>query len=104
LVVPFVLLVIFVLLFLTFQRVDDALLIMLSCRFRWLGGFWFIYALGHNLSVAVRWGSSRSAGVAAEFGVVMLLYLRQAVEAPRRGTSHGGDRRRGSASACGPRQ
>ena len=80
LVVPFVLLVILVLLFLTFQRMDEALLIMLSLPLSLVGGFWLIYALGHNLSVAGAVGFIALAGVAAEFGVVMLLYLKQAVE------------------------
>ena len=86
LVVPFVLLVIFVLLFMTFQRMDEALLIMLSLPFALAGGFWFIYALGHNFSVAGAVGFIALAGVAAEFGVVMLLYLKQAVE--RHGVGH----------------
>ncbi|HZM46074.1 MAG TPA: efflux RND transporter permease subunit [Burkholderiales bacterium] len=86
LVVPFVLLVIFVLLFMTFQRMDEALLIMLSLPFSLVGGFWFIYALGHNFSVAGAVGFIALAGVAAEFGVVMLLYLKQAVE--RHGVGH----------------
>jgi Cu(I)/Ag(I) efflux system membrane protein CusA/SilA len=84
--VPFVLLVIFVLLFLTFQRMDEALLIMLSLPFSLVGGLWFIYALGHNFSVAGAVGFIALAGVAAEFGVVMLLYLKQAVE--RHGIDH----------------
>ena len=86
LVLPFVLLVIFVLLFMTFQRMDEALLIMLSLPFSLVGGFWFIYALGHNFSVAGAVGFIALAGVAAEFGVVMLLYLKQAVE--RHGAGH----------------
>jgi Cu(I)/Ag(I) efflux system membrane protein CusA/SilA len=80
LVVPFVLLVIFVLLFLTFQRMDEALLIMLSLPFSLVGGFWFIHVLGHDFSVAGAVGFIALAGVAAEFGVVMLIYLKQAVE------------------------
>jgi Cu(I)/Ag(I) efflux system membrane protein CusA/SilA len=80
LVVPFVLLVILVLLYLTFKRMDEALLIMLSLPFALVGGFWFIYALGHNFSVAGAVGFIALAGVAAEFGVVMLLYLKQSAE------------------------
>ncbi|MGH8698945.1 MAG: efflux RND transporter permease subunit, partial [Burkholderiales bacterium] len=80
LVVPFVLLIILVLLYLTFRRFDEALLIMLSLPFSLVGGYWYIYALGHNLSVAGAVGFVALAGVAAEFGVVMLVYLRQAVE------------------------
>ena len=77
--VPFVLLVIFVLLYLTFRRADEALLIMLSLPFALVGGFWALYALGHNLSVAGAVGFIALAGVAAEFGVVMLVYLKQAL-------------------------
>ncbi len=80
LVVPFVLLLILVLLYLTFRRMDEALLIMLALPFSLVGGFWTIYALGHHLSVASAVGLIALAGVAAEFGVVMLIYLRQAIE------------------------
>jgi Cu(I)/Ag(I) efflux system membrane protein CusA/SilA len=80
LVVPFVLLIILVLLYMTFQRMDEALLIMVSLPFALVGGFWTLYALGHNLSVASAVGMIALAGVAAEFGVVMLLYLKQAIE------------------------
>jgi Cu(I)/Ag(I) efflux system membrane protein CusA/SilA len=79
-VVPFVLLVIFVLLYTIFQRLDEALLIMLSLPFSLVGGFWYVHILGHELSVASAVGFIALAGVAAEFGVVMLLYLKQAVE------------------------
>ena len=80
LVIPFVLLIILVLLYLTFRRLDEALLIMLSLPFALVGGLWTLYLLGHNLSVASAVGLIALAGVAAEFGVVMLLYLRQAIE------------------------
>jgi Cu(I)/Ag(I) efflux system membrane protein CusA/SilA len=80
LVVPFVLLIIFVLLYLAFKSMGEALLIMLSLPFSLVGGFWYIYALGHNLSVAGIVGFIALAGVAAEIGVVMTLYLKQAVE------------------------
>ena len=79
LVVPFVLLLILLLLYLTFRRMDEALLIMLTLPFSLVGGFWTIYALGHHLSVAGAVGFIALAGVAAEFGVVMLIYLRQAI-------------------------
>jgi copper/silver efflux system protein len=85
-VVPFVLLIIFVLLFLTFRRFDEAALIVVSLPFALVGGFWTLYGLGHNLSVAGAVGFIALAGVAAEFGVVMLLYLKQALE---RGGGHG---------------
>jgi copper/silver efflux system protein len=80
-VVPFTLLIIFVLLFMTFQRIDEALLIMLTLPFSLVGGLWLLYLLGHNLSVASAVGFIALAGVAAEFGVIMLLYLKQAWDA-----------------------
>jgi Cu(I)/Ag(I) efflux system membrane protein CusA/SilA len=80
-VVPFTLLVIFVLLYLAFRRVDEALLIMLAVPFALVGGYWLLWALGYATSVATAVGFIALAGVAAEFGVVMLLYLRHAWEA-----------------------
>jgi Cu(I)/Ag(I) efflux system membrane protein CusA/SilA len=77
-VVPATLMIIFVLLYLTFKRVDEALLIMLAMPFSLIGGFWLLYALGHNLSIASAIGFIALAGVTAEFGVIMVLYLRQA--------------------------
>ncbi len=77
-VVPFTLLIIFVLLYLTFKRFDEALLIMLAMPFSLIGGFWLLYLLGHNLSIASAIGFIALAGVTAEFGVIMLLYLKQA--------------------------
>ncbi len=79
-VVPFTLLVIFVLLYLTFRRIDEALLIMATLPFAVIGGFWLIYALGHDVSIATAVGFIALAGVAAEFGVVMLIYLKQSWE------------------------
>jgi Cu(I)/Ag(I) efflux system membrane protein CusA/SilA len=79
-VVPFTLLVIFVLLYLTFRRVDEALLIMATLPFALIGGFWYIYLLGHDVSIATAVGFIALAGVAAEFGVVMLIYLKHAWE------------------------
>jgi Cu(I)/Ag(I) efflux system membrane protein CusA/SilA len=78
LVVPFTLLIIFVLLYLTFRRFDEALLIMTTLPLALVGGVWLLRALGHNLSVASAVGFIALAGVAAEFGVIMLLYLKQA--------------------------
>jgi Cu(I)/Ag(I) efflux system membrane protein CusA/SilA len=78
--VPFTLAIIFVLLYLTFRRHDEALLIMASVPFALVGGIWLLYWLGHNLSVASAIGFIALAGVAAEFGVVMLLFLRHAWE------------------------
>jgi Cu(I)/Ag(I) efflux system membrane protein CusA/SilA len=77
-VVPFTLLIIFVLLHLTFGRAGEALLIMASLPLALIGGFWLVFALGQAMSVATAVGFIALAGVAAEFGVVMLLYLRNA--------------------------
>ena len=79
-VVPFTLVIIFILLYFTFKRVDEALLIMLAMPFSLIGGFWLLYLLGHNLSIASAIGFIALAGVTAEFGVIMLLYLKQAWE------------------------
>jgi Cu(I)/Ag(I) efflux system membrane protein CusA/SilA len=81
LVVPFTLLIIFVLLYLTFRRIGEALLIMATLPFALVGGIWLLWALGHHLSVASAVGFIALAGVAAEFGVIMLLYLKQAWQA-----------------------
>ena len=80
-VVPFTLLIIFVLLYLTFKRFDEALLILATLPFALVGGFWLLYLLGYNLSVAGAIGFIALAGVSAEFGVIMLLYLKHAWEA-----------------------
>ena len=79
-VVPVTLLVIFVLLYLTFRRIDEALLILATLPFAVIGGFWLIWILGHDVSIATGVGFIALAGLAAEFGVVMLLYLKQAWE------------------------
>jgi len=73
--------VIFVLLYLAFRRADEALLIMLAVPFALVGGYWLLWLLGYATSVATAVGFIALAGVAAEFGVVMLLYLRHAWEA-----------------------
>ncbi|HDY98581.1 MAG TPA: efflux RND transporter permease subunit [Pseudomonas sabulinigri] len=78
LVVPATLLIIFVLLYLTFSRFGEALLIMATLPFALTGGAWFLYLLGYNLSVATGVGFIALAGVSAEFGVIMLLYLKNA--------------------------
>jgi len=70
-----------VLLYLTFQRFDEALLIMATLPFALVGGFWLLFLLGHNVSVATVVGFIALAGVSAEFGVIMLLYLRHAWDA-----------------------
>ncbi len=78
LVVPATLLIIFFLLYLTFGRLDEAGLIMLTLPFALTGGVWFLYLMDYNLSVATGVGFIALAGVAAEFGVIMLLYLKNA--------------------------
>jgi Cu(I)/Ag(I) efflux system membrane protein CusA/SilA len=79
-VIPATLVIIFLLLYLTFGRIDEALLILLSVPFALIGGFWLMYLLGHAMSVATAVGFIALAGVSAEFGVIMLLYLKQAWE------------------------
>ena len=81
LVVPATLLIIFVLLVMIFGRFDEALLILATLPFALIGGVWLLYFLGHALSVATGVGFIALAGLAAEFGVVMLLYLKQSLEA-----------------------
>jgi Cu(I)/Ag(I) efflux system membrane protein CusA/SilA len=80
-VVPFTLLIIFVLLYMTFKRIDEALLIMAALPFALVGGIWLLWLLSYNLSVAAAVGFIALAGVAAEFGVIMLLYLKHAWDA-----------------------
>lgn len=77
-VIPATLLIIFVLLYLIFARFDEALLIMATLPFALAGGFWLLWLLGHHVSVASGVGFIALAGVAAEFGVIMLLYLKHA--------------------------
>ncbi|MFZ6731746.1 efflux RND transporter permease subunit [Undibacterium sp. Ji42W] len=77
-VVPVTLLIIFVLLHMTFKRLDEAALIMATLPFALGGGVWLLWLLGHQLSVASGVGFIALAGVSAEFGVIMLLYLKQA--------------------------
>ena len=79
--VPFTLLIIFVLLYLTFKCFSEALLIMATLPFALVGGIWLLYLLDYNLSVAAAVGFIALAGVSAEFGVIMLLYLRHAWDA-----------------------
>jgi Cu(I)/Ag(I) efflux system membrane protein CusA/SilA len=78
LVVPVTLAVIFVLLYLLFRSFRDAALVMAAVPFSLVGGFWLVWALGHSISVATAVGFIALAGVAAEFGVVMLIYLKNA--------------------------
>lgn len=74
-VVPVTLLIIFLLLYLNFKRLTETLIVMLSVPFALVGGVWLMWALGYNMSVAVAVGFIALAGVAAETGVVMLIYL-----------------------------
>ncbi len=83
LVVPLTLLVIFLLLYLNFKRLTETLIVMLSVPFALVGGFWLMWLLDYNLSVAVAVGFIALAGVAAETGVVMLIYVDHAWEAAK---------------------
>ena len=78
-VVPLTLLIIFLLLYLNFRRVSDSLIVMLSVPFALAGGLWLMWWMNFNFSVAVAVGFIALAGVAAETGVVMLIYLENAV-------------------------
>lgn len=83
-VLPVTLMIIFVLLYVTFSSVRDAALIMATLPFALIGGVWLLYGLGYNFSVAAAVGFIALAGVAAEFGVIMVLYLNQAVKKHQR--------------------
>jgi Cu(I)/Ag(I) efflux system membrane protein CusA/SilA len=80
LMVPMTIMIIFVLLYLAFRRVDEAVLILMSLPFALVGGIWFLYWQGFHMSVATGTGFIALAGVATEFGVVMLMYLRHAID------------------------
>jgi Cu(I)/Ag(I) efflux system membrane protein CusA/SilA len=82
-VVPATLIIIFVLLLLTFRRFSDAALIMATLPLALVGGFWFMFLLGYNMSIASAVGFIALGGVAAEIGIVMVVYLNQAVAARR---------------------
>ena len=111
-VVPVTLLIIFLLLYLNFRRLTETLIVMLSVPFALVGGVWLMWLLGYNLSVAVAVGFIALAGVAAETGVVMLIYLdhawqeakatlrRRRPRARRRRPVRRGDGRRGRARAA----
>ncbi|HMM56186.1 MAG TPA: CusA/CzcA family heavy metal efflux RND transporter [Rudaea sp.] len=90
LIVPVVLAIIYLLIWVVFRRADEAALILLSVPLALVGGLWLIWLLGHSVSVATVIGFIALGGVAAEFGVVMLLYLR-----------HAWDRRRALDAAAG---
>lgn len=87
LVVPLTLAIIFVVLYLTFRSVTEAALIMVTLPFALIGGLWLLFLLGFNLSIASAIGFIALAGVSAEFGVVMLIYLDHAI-AKRRTANH----------------
>jgi Cu(I)/Ag(I) efflux system membrane protein CusA/SilA len=91
-VVPVTLLLIFLLLFLNFRRLTETLIVMLSVPFALVGGVWLIWLLDYNLSVAVAVGFIALAGVAAETGVVMLIYLDHAWEAAQQKSALAGRR------------
>jgi Cu(I)/Ag(I) efflux system membrane protein CusA/SilA len=78
-VVPITLLIIFLLLYLNFRSLTETLIVMLSLPFALVGGLWLMWWLGFNMSVAVAVGFIALAGVAAETGVVMLIYLNHAL-------------------------
>ena len=78
-VIPVTLLIIFLLLYLTFHSIEEAVLVMATVPFALVGGYWFVFSLGYHLSVATAIGFIALAGVAAEFGVIMLVYLDNAV-------------------------
>ncbi len=80
-VIPVTLFLIFLLLYLNFRRLTETLIVMLSVPFALTGGFWLMYLMGFNMSVAVAVGFIALAGVAAETGVVMLIYLDNALAA-----------------------
>ncbi|MDP1910285.1 MAG: efflux RND transporter permease subunit, partial [Hyphomicrobium sp.] len=83
-VVPVTLLLILMLLYLNFRRLTETLIVMLSLPFSLVGGFWFVWWMGFNMSVAVAVGFIALAGVAAETGVVMLIYLDHALKERQR--------------------
>jgi Cu(I)/Ag(I) efflux system membrane protein CusA/SilA len=78
-VIPMTLMIVFLLLYLNFRSISDTLIVMLSLPFALVGGLWLMWWLGFNLSVAVAVGFIALAGVAAETGVVMLIYLNHAL-------------------------
>src|SRR5947199_8254786 len=80
-VIPVTLMMIFMLLYLNFRSIAETMIVMLSLPFALVGGLWLMWWLGFNLSVAVAVGFIALAGVAAETGVVMLIYLNHALEA-----------------------
>jgi len=92
LVVPLTILIVFVLLYLNFNRLTETLIVMLSVPFSLVGGIWLMYFLDYNMSVAVAVGFIALVGVAAETGVVMLIYLDYALKAATAKRQAAGDR------------
>ncbi len=80
-VVPLTLVIIFLLLYLNFRRVTESLIVMLSVPFALVGGVWLMWLLGYNMSVAVAVGFIALAGVSAEIGVIILIYMDHALQA-----------------------
>jgi Cu(I)/Ag(I) efflux system membrane protein CusA/SilA len=74
------LIIIFLLLYLTFRRIEEALLVLITLPFALVGSYWYLLLLGYHSSVATAVGMIALAGVAAEFGVIMLIYLDKAVQ------------------------
>ena len=91
-VIPLTLLIVFLLLYLNFRRLTETLIVMLSLPFSLVGGLWLMYLMGFNFSVAVATGFIALAGVAAETGVVMLIYLDSALTAHRAAAADRGQR------------
>ena len=89
-VVPLTLAIIFLLLYLNFKALTETLIVMLSLPFALVGGIWLMWWLGFNTSVAVAVGFIALAGVAAETGVIMLIYLDQALTEVRQRRGRGG--------------
>lgn len=81
-VIPITLAIIFGLLYFNFRSVTESAIVMLSLPFALIGGVWFMWLLGYNMSVAVAIGFIALAGVAAETGIIMLIYLDHAYSDP----------------------
>ena len=91
-VVPLTIFIIFLLLFMNFRRITETLIVMLSLPFSLVGGIWYMYALSFNMSVAVAVGFIALAGVAAETGVIMLIYLDHAWQERKRQRAEAGEK------------
>jgi len=78
-IIPVTLFIILILLYLSFRSIPESVIVMISVPLALVGGIWLLYALGYHMSIAVAVGFIALAGVAAEFGVVMLVYLKEAI-------------------------